>query len=72
MEISEVKIISVWADIDDLGFILTWEEDSGYFGQMRFSVAEAGNRTIIDSENMSKEFIKKVLTKLVDDAELEE
>ena len=67
MEISEVKIISVWADIDDLGFILTWEEDSGNFGQIRLSVSEVGNQTVIESANMSKDFIKKVFAKLVDE-----
>ncbi len=72
MEMSEAKIVSVWADIDGLGFLLTWEDDAGYFGQVRFSTAEVGNHTVIDSENMSKDFIKKVLAKLVDDAEMEE
>lgn len=72
MEILEVKIIIVCANADGLGFKLAWTDDNGYFGEISFATSEAGNHTCIDSENMSKDFVKKVLAKLVDDAELVE
>jgi hypothetical protein len=50
------------------GFRLHWEEPNFGFGQIDLFYNEELNLTI-DSEYMSKEFVKAVLNKLVDNCE---
>ncbi len=45
-----------------------WSVDGIGFGQMVLNIDEKGNVASIDSETMSREFVKRVLAALVDQA----
>ena len=64
------KIVDVITRTRDDFVRLEWEDDQGFFGQIDFHMDFRGDWAI-DSENMSKDFVKAVLCKMVDDAELE-
>jgi hypothetical protein len=53
------------------GFIVSWARDNGTFGEIRFTQSAYDDRQpqfVIDSEFMSREFVKSVLSVLVDSA----
>jgi hypothetical protein len=52
-----------------IGFVIDWESKSAGFGQLAVSVYRDG-RVKLDTECMGREFVKAVLAKLVDDAEV--
>jgi len=51
------------------GFTIQWSQPGIGFGSFYFQVKEDGT-ILIDNEAMSREFIKKILNKLVDEAKL--
>ena len=66
--VHQVGLEGVFANIDSIGFKLSWVATKGY-GEVRIEHADDGD-WYIDSEHMSKEFVMEVLKKLVDDAKL--
>jgi hypothetical protein len=52
-------------------FKILWSDEEQYFGEITFLIAENGN-VKINSEHMGKDFVKKVLCQLIDDAKLVE
>ena len=70
-EIYEAKIEGVYCNYDGFGFRLVWNSNIG-FGQFDFTVEKNKPEKLwIDNECMSKDFIKEVLCKMVDDAILD-
>jgi hypothetical protein len=63
--IKEVGIAGVFGDESQFGFKLYWNNKKGEFGEIAFLQSAT---IVIDSETMSKKFVKKVLCKMVDDA----
>ena len=51
------------------GFEVFWEDDQGYFGNITF-VEKSDKILVINSETMGSEFIKAVLNKMIDMAEI--
>lgn len=47
-----------------------WEDDNMFFGHIYLFTNGLNDKVQIDSEYMGKDFVKKVLCQLVDDAEL--
>lgn len=68
-EIYEAELEGVFINDAHEGFIISWDSDKG-FGQFAFVKDKKINKFEIDNEMMTKEFIKAVLNKMVDDAEL--
>ena len=66
--VHQVGLEGVFANIDSIGFKLSWVATNGY-GEVRIEHADDGD-WYIDSEHMSKEFVMEVMKKLVDDAKL--
>ena len=66
--VHQVKFEGVFANIDSIGFTLSWVATEGY-GELQIKQADDGD-CYIDSEHMSKEFVMEVLKKLVDDSKL--
>ena len=66
--VHQVNIAGVFANIDSIGFSLSWVATEGY-GELKIKCADDGD-WYIDSEHMSKEFVMEVLKKLVDDSKL--
>ena len=67
--IIDATISGVYSNETEMGFRISWsgnKEDSG-FGQITMNRLKNG-AIVIDSETMGKDFVKKVLTKLVDNA----
>jgi hypothetical protein len=52
------------------GFTIWWTDDDGFFGNVIFYKKDGILK--LDTENMSREFVKKVLNNLVDNTEIEE
>ena len=50
-------------------FTIRWSKNGVGFGEFVFEVDDAGN-VVCHNETMSKEFIKEVLNKMVDDCSL--
>jgi hypothetical protein len=70
-QINEVHIDCVFANKDELGFYIWWKGDMG-FGSIRISEHIQGDTFFeIDSENMSREFVEKVLLSLLAGASFE-
>jgi hypothetical protein len=64
-EIHEVHIDGVFANKDELGFHIWWKGDKG-FGSIRISEHIQNDMWFeVDSENMSREFVEKVLLSLL-------
>ena len=69
--ITNATIGGIYSNETEMGFRISWagnKEDSG-FGQITINRFKNG-AIVIDSEYMGKDFVKKVLTKLVDDAKV--
>lgn len=66
--VHQVGLEGVFANIDSIGFKLSWVASEGY-GELLIKRADDGD-WYIDSEHMSKEFVMEVLKKLVDDAKI--
>lgn len=68
--IKEVSVDGVFANSETKGCIINWEDYDGYFGQIRITspsyVHLVKDNIRIDSENMSPEFVKAVLCRMVD------
>jgi hypothetical protein len=68
--IKNVFVGGVFANGNTKGASIGWEDYEGYFGQISIVSPEnihlAGDNVQIDSENMSPEFIKAVLCRMVD------
>ena len=70
-EVYNAEFEGVWCNADSRGFRILWDSDIG-FGQFDFYIeTNNNNKLVIENECMSKEFIKQVLDKLVDSAELD-
>jgi len=68
--IYSAEIEGVYATGGIFGFTISWSSEKG-FGEITFSQLPGDEGVItIDSEMMTKEFVKAVLNKLVDDAQL--
>jgi hypothetical protein len=64
-QINEVHIDGVFANKDELGFHIWWKGDKG-FGSIRISEHIQNDMWFeVDSENMSREFVEKVLLSLL-------
>lgn len=53
-------------------FVIEWSETSRGFGQYQFYINPVDNKIHIDNEFDSKETIKRILCKMVDDAILDD
>lgn len=51
-------------------FFMCWGEPGVGFGEVHFEVKEGTNAVEMDTEGMSKDFIKKMLCRMVDNAEV--
>lgn len=70
-EVYTAELEGVFCNADSRGFRITWDSDIG-FGQFDFYIeTNKNNYLVIENECMDKEFIKDVLNKLVDTAELD-
>ena len=65
-----VDINGTWVNSEDMGFRIHWEDEEKGFGQLDFIKLKVNGKIIINNECMSKEYMKKVLCTLVDNAEL--
>ena len=54
--------------LDEESIVFDWMETDIGYGSIEIQIENG--EFVIDSENMSKEFIKAVLNKLIDDAQL--
>jgi hypothetical protein len=52
------------------GFVVSWGMPGTGFGELTFVLGEDG-KLILETECMSKDFVKHILNKLIDDATLE-
>jgi hypothetical protein len=52
------------------GFRISWADDNLGFGEIAFY--KDNGKLKLDTENMGKDFVKKVLNNLVDNTEIEE
>jgi len=72
--IKSVSVVGVFSQYGDKGVRIGWFDDDGYFGNLSIKQVEGNNPSetnmFIDSENMSKEFVKEVLCAMVDNSEL--
>jgi len=64
----EVSFYGVHGNPNTIGFCLDWSSDSEGFGQLRIYQNVHNGNIEIESESMGKEFAKKVLCALVDNA----
>lgn len=60
-----VGISGVYCDKEELGFRIYWNTEFG-FGHISFSQPTDGGLITVDSESVSKEFVKEILCALVD------
>jgi len=68
-EIHEVHINGVFANEGGLGFVIGWSGDKG-FGEITIQEHTKNDMFFeVDSENMSKQFVRKVLLSLLDGVE---
>lgn len=68
--VTHVELTECWFREYSSGFLIKWGTKSAGFGEMTVTVKDGIFR--IQNEAMSKEFLKQVFAKLVDDAILEE
>lgn len=67
--VKEARLVSGWkTDVNNVGFVVRWATESAGFGELSVHVLDG--RLTIDNERMTKGFVKEVLSKLVDSAEL--
>ncbi len=64
----EVDIFGVSGTPDMIRFTLNWDDPERGFGQIEFRKYSDKESVVIDSELMSRDFIKSVLNALVDKA----
>jgi glycyl-tRNA synthetase beta subunit len=69
-EVYNADFEGVFCNAHTRGFRILWDSDIG-FGQFDFYIETNNNKLVIENECMSKEFIKDVLNKLVDTAQLD-
>jgi hypothetical protein len=53
-------------------FCLCWGEPGVGWGEVHFSVREGTDQVIMHTESMSKEFVKKMVCRMIDNAEIED
>lgn len=70
MAVTNVTIIGVSADKDELIFELGWEDDSFHFGTIEFRQYHNDDRVIADSKHTGKAFVIEVLHALGENLEL--
>ncbi len=69
LTVTEARLVSAWGpwDRNEGGILIEWSTVSAGFGEL--SIVRNKDGTVkIDSESMSRDFVKSVLAKLVDDA----
>ena len=53
-------------------FCLCWGEPGVGFGEVHFSVKEGTDDVVMHTESMSKDFVKKMVCRMIDNAEIED
>ena len=66
--ITSTTIGGIYGNEEEMGFRISWWGDQG-FGQIGIRKFIHSDVINIDSETMSREFVKEVFAKLVDDAQ---
>jgi hypothetical protein len=71
MEIKDIEIYRSDVFINDKcqGMVIQWSANIG-FGELTLYVDKDNGKVCVDSECMSKDFVKKVLCELIDEAEI--
>jgi hypothetical protein len=66
-DIVDVYIDGVFSNKDEMGISIAWAAKGTGFGNISITEFTTGE-VLIDTENMSKEFVKEVLCALIDKA----